>query len=119
MGNPMMEPTLAKVKLLGGDLGEGTWSVKRSGLATLSGAVLPAEDFESVNTVTEENRYRLGKTAGTAAVGGLLLGPVGLLGGALFGKKQTITFLATLRGDRQVLGQTDVKGFQAIFRYTM
>lgn len=119
MGNPAYEGNLAKVTILGGDWPEATWNVRKSGLASFSGGTIPADEFQSVTVVTEENRHRLGRTVGTAAVGALLIGPVGLLGGALFGKKQTITFLATLKQDRQVLCQTDAKGYQAIFRYTM
>ena len=66
----------------------------------------------SVEIATEENVKKLGGTLGWGGVGGVLLGPVGLLAGLMLGgKKKKITFAALFSDGRKLLATTDSKTF--------
>lgn len=76
---------------------------------------VPAADITKLEPMTDEAVKRLGSTVAWAAAGGFLLGPVGLLAGALAGgNARRVTFSATFRDGRRLLASADGKTFQAI-----
>lgn len=76
------------------------------------GESIPLADIETLELATEENVKKLGGTVGWGAVGGVLLGPVGLLAGLLAGgRKKEATFVAKFKDGRKVLATTDNKSF--------
>ncbi|MEX2475048.1 hypothetical protein [Marinobacter sp.] len=69
-------------------------------------------DIETLELATEESVKKLGGTVGWGAVGGLLLGPVGLLAGLVAGgRKKEVTFIAKFKDGRKVLATTDNKTY--------
>jgi len=59
---------------------------------------------------TPDDCARTRRTVGMAAVGSLVLGPVGLVGGALAGgNKKRIMFTLTLKDGRRMLAAADGK----------
>jgi len=71
-------------------------------------------DLRRPELATEESVKKLGGTLGWGATGAVLLGPVGLLAGALVGGRKTeVTFVAQLNGEA-FMGQTDKKTWQKI-----
>lgn len=76
---------------------------------------IPNEQFETLETATEENVKRLGGTVGWGIAGAVLLGPVGLLAGLLAGgRKKEVTFVLRLKDGRKMLASTDSKTFTAM-----
>lgn len=104
------------VELLAGDIGLGKWQAGPKG-QTSFGAEIPAAEISGATVVTEDNRHRLGRTVGTAAVGALLIGPIGLLGGALFGKKNLVTFVLELTDGREILARADMRSYEQVLKY--
>lgn len=79
------------------------------------GEIIPIEQVELLDVATEDSVRRVGGTVGWGAVGGLALGPLGLLAGAaLGGKGKDVTFVATISDGRRLLAKTDHKTFEAI-----
>jgi hypothetical protein len=103
---------MARFKVLGGDfkakdsyLYWGTLSLYDPRKNSFSADTnIPLTEVTAVEVATEENVKRVGGTIGWAAAGGLLLGPLGLIGGALLGGRgKDITFICTLRDGRGFL----------------
>lgn len=70
---------------------------------------------ESVTLATEEEVKRTGGTLGWGLVGGIALGPVGLLAGLLLGGKgKDVTFILQLKDGKKMLATTDAKAFTKI-----
>ena len=68
-----------------------------------------------IAVATEASVKTIGGTLGWGMVGGVLLGPVGLLAGLLLGGKQNKTvFTLTLRDGRSLLASCDTGTFIAI-----
>ncbi|MGY4677642.1 hypothetical protein ACWIT3_07915 [Pasteurella sp. P03HT] len=68
--------------------------------------------IETIELASEESAIRLGGAAGWGAVGGVLLGPVGLLAGLLLGGKgKDVTFIMVLKDGRKMLATTDSKTY--------
>jgi hypothetical protein len=74
------------------------------------------ESLDSVAIQTEDEVWSLVGAAGWGLVGSFLLGPTGLLLGALWGarKQKEICFAAQLRDGRKFLGVADVSTFQKL-----
>jgi len=74
------------------------------------------EHLESVSLQTEEDVRSLAAGAGWGVLGSLLLGPTGLLLGALWGarKQKEICFAAHLKEGRKFLGIADTQTFQQL-----
>ncbi len=73
---------------------------------------IPLTELDTVEEATEENVNNIGGAVGWGTAGALLLGPVGLLAGALLGgKKQEVTFVAKLKDGRKFMATTDKKTF--------
>lgn len=73
---------------------------------------IAATDLEEIAPASEENVKKVGGTLGWGAVGGLALGPVGLLAGLLLGgNKKEVTFIAKFKDGRKMLATTDSKSY--------
>lgn len=109
---------MAKIKVHAGDFlkGDGQFSfgslVLRTEARYIIGEAIPATELEAVEAATEESVKKLGGTVGWGITGGALLGPVGLLAGLLAGgRKKEVTFVASFKDGRKLLGTTDSKTF--------
>jgi hypothetical protein len=72
-------------------------------------------ELESVESLNEEKVKKLAGTAGWAAAGGVMLGPLGLLGGAIFGGNRTeVAFAAYLKDGRKFMATTDAKTWKKL-----
>ncbi len=105
---------MAKVTVHAGDFlkGDGQLSFGSLTLRTQEhswlGETIPISELQTVEIATEETVKKLGGTLGWGAVGGILLGPAGLLAGLLLGgRKKEITFVAQFRDGRRLLATTD------------
>ncbi|QQE12611.1 hypothetical protein JD969_03855 [Planctomycetota bacterium] len=79
------------------------------------GEFVPLNEVDSFEVKTEEHMQRVSDAFGLAAVGSLILGPVGLLAGLLLGgKKKEITFTVKFKDGRQFLATADSKIFKKI-----
>ncbi len=104
---------MAKITFHAGDFGTG------QGSYTFGSIVVPstwepiaADALSEVDLATEDSVKRIGGTLGWGAVGGLALGPAGLLAGLLLGgRAKEVTFAAKLKDGRKFLGTTDSKTF--------
>jgi len=109
---------VAKVTVHAGDFlkGAGQFSLGSLTLKTEEhawvGETIPVSELQTVEIATEETVKKLGGTIGWGAVGGLLLGPAGLLAGLLLGgRKKEITFVAQFKDGRRLLATTDSATF--------
>lgn len=68
-------------------------------------------DIASVEIASEDNTKTLGTTLIRGAIGGIMLGGLGLLAGALTGGKNDVTFICTLKDGSKFLGTTKKKTF--------
>lgn len=74
------------------------------------GEKIKAAEIDSLEMADEETAKSFVGAAGMAALGTLLLGPVGLLAGALAGgSKKKVTFVCRFRDGRKFLGTADSK----------
>ena len=75
----------------------------------------PPDRIAEIRQITEENRKDFLGAAGWAAAGGLALGPLGLLAGAVFGgRHKAIFFAVRLNDGRRAVIQTSPKTWAAI-----
>ena len=73
---------------------------------------VPVAALETVEKATEESVKRLAGTLGWGFAGAFLLGPVGMLAGALAGgNKRRITFIAVLADGRKFMATGKPKAF--------
>ncbi|QQE10028.1 hypothetical protein JD969_10920 [Planctomycetota bacterium] len=76
---------------------------------------IPAVKIKTINVESENDCKDWFDACGLAAVGSLVLGPIGLLAGLLLGgKKKRICFVATFDDDRKILGTTDSEIYKKI-----
>lgn len=74
-----------------------------------------AADIVELEPASEENVKRLGGTVGWGIVGGVLLGPVGLLAGLLAGGNgKRVTFVARFKDGRKMLASADPKTYREL-----
>lgn len=79
------------------------------------GENISASQLEAIDIASEENVKKIGGTAGWGLVGGVLLGPVGLLAGLLAGgRKKDVTFIAKFKDGRKLLATTNQKTYTKI-----
>lgn len=106
---------MGMIKIHGGDFTEQ--SVYFCGdVLVISGKVkneeINSNRLRSVEVATEEAIKKLPGSIGLGLVGGLLLGPVGMVAGVLAGgNKKEITFTATFHDNRSFVATTDPKTF--------
>ena len=76
---------------------------------------IPSKKLKSIEVATEEKIKKLSGSIGLGLVGGLLLGPLGIIAGALAGgNKKEITFVATFHDSRSFVATTDPSTFAAL-----
>lgn len=74
-----------------------------------------AAEIASLEVVGQASGKSFGGAAAAGIAGGLVLGPVGLLAGALAGgNRDAVTFQLTLRDGRRVLGSAKPAAFQVL-----
>ena len=76
---------------------------------------ISAERIQTISIESENDSKDWFDACGLAAVGSLVLGPIGLLAGLLMGgRKKKICFVATFNDDRKILGTTDSEIYKKI-----
>lgn len=82
---------------------------------SFAGEVISLDSLTEVEIASEESVKKIGGTIGWGAVGGLVLGPVGLLAGLLLGgKSKEVTFVARFKDGRKLLATTDSGTFKQL-----
>lgn len=114
-----------KVKVLGGDIQAGDWDFN-GGMMTADPAT---GNFECVTLVgevkklaiqTQENTKDLAKTLGLAIVGGVLLGPLGAIGGYFAGgSRKEVCVLIELNDGKKFLAVMDQRIYQQVLGFSM
>jgi hypothetical protein len=103
-----------KVKILGGDVATGEWEYS---MGTLWGAFEQIELRSDVKKVTPQTEESVKKLPEAAAWGllGLLVGPMGLLAGVVFGgNRKSVCALIELNDGRKFLALMDSKIYQEV-----
>ncbi|MEI8331642.1 MAG: hypothetical protein WCF90_08375 [Methanomicrobiales archaeon] len=76
---------------------------------------IPVAQVEALSVATEENLKKMAGTVGWGLVGGLALGPIGLVAGLLAGgRKKEVTFICKFKDGRKILAKADIKVFEKI-----
>ena len=109
---------MATIKVHAGDFtkGEGQVAFGHLTLKTkekyIMGEGIAFSELDDVAVATEDSVKKIGGTVGWGIVGGVILGPVGLLAGLLLGgKKKEVTFVARFKDGRKLLATADSKTF--------
>ena len=92
--------------------GNGTYRLATEALQWKFGNTesISSTEVEFLSLASEESVKKLAGTVGWGAVGGVLLGPVGLLAGLLLGgKSKKVTFIVKFKDGRKFIGTTDQK----------
>lgn len=109
---------MGKVTIYGGDFAEQVIYFISHVLVIAGGMgneKIPSKQLKSVEVATENTVKKLSGSIGLGLAGGLLLGPVGMIAGALAGgNKKEITFVATFHDGRTFVATTDPKTFANI-----
>lgn len=109
-------------KIIGGDYEGYSIGTNSGGVVILVKSFniirLTKEDIQSVELLTEESKKKFLGSAGLGIAGGLLLGPLGLLAGALAGgNKKEICFACHLKDGKKFMAVTDSKVYQKLSSY--
>ena len=98
---------MSTVKVLAGDIPTGTAAYVKGHIRGIQ--------LASVEIATEQNLKKAGGTIAGALAGGLLLGPLGAIGGMLLGgnKKETV-FIASFTNNQKALIKSDANIFTQI-----
>jgi hypothetical protein len=109
---------MAAIKVHAGDFLKGDSSftfgvlMLRTKEHSYAGETIPLNQLEHLEIASEESVKNIGGAIGWGAIGGLALGPAGLLAGLLLGgKKNEVTFIAKLKDGRRLLATTDSKTY--------
>jgi len=118
---------MSTIKVVAGDLDKGSWQFHSFfGTATMSRASTTQSlwkgetidlksQVENIEQLTDEKVKKLAGTAGWGIAGGVLLGPLGAIGGMLLGgNKKEVAFACYLKGGRKFMATTDGKTWQKI-----
>lgn len=105
---------MAKINVLAGDFLQGDGEY-RGGTITLVTPLFPwpgisfrHSDIKSVKIASQGHNRSLEGTLGRGLAGALMLGPVGAAASLMLGgEEKEVTFLATLKDGRTLLGATD------------
>ena len=74
--------------------------------------MVPAREVEFFAQASEESVKKAGGTIGWGLAGAAIFGPVGLLAGAVLGKRsKTVTFVLKFSNGRKFLAKADEKAF--------
>jgi hypothetical protein len=72
-------------------------------------------DIKSIEIITEENKKKFIGTAGWGLVGGLALGPLGLIAGILAGgNKKEILIACELKDGKKLIAEVDSKIYKSM-----
>lgn len=112
---------MATIKVLAGDFLQGNGEF-RFGILTLvtplhpwPGISLKHSDIKRLEVASEASSTNLEGALGLGLAGALVLGPVGAAAGLMLAREEKeITFLATLKDGRTLMGATDDKTYQRI-----
>jgi hypothetical protein len=109
---------MATDKVIGGDY-EGYQITSMLGQISLSkgfsSVPLNKQNVDRVEIMTEESKKKFLGAAGLGIAGGLLLGPLGLVAGALAGgNKKEVCFACYLKDGKKFMAVTDSKLYQKI-----
>ena len=109
------------------DLLAGDWGKGGNAQFTSNVFILPVPNSwgkrENINVAqvlelsvaTEENLKKMAGSVGWGLVGGLALGPIGLVAGLLAGgRKKEVTFICKFKDGRKILAKADNKVFEKI-----
>lgn len=114
---------MAKIKIHAGDFPKGDCQYSSSSISFpwqwgdgLFGKSLDLKkELQHIELANEESVKKWGGTIGWGAVGGVLLGPVGLLAGLLLGgKSKEVTFIAIMKDGKKFLATTDSKTYTSM-----
>jgi hypothetical protein len=108
------------VKILGGDLQAGEWQFATGTLWGAFDQVSLAGELQKVSLQTEESVKKLPEMAAWGLAGSLVLGPLGLVAGALMGgNKKEVCALCELKDGRKFLATMDSKVYQEILAMSL
>lgn len=112
-----------QIEVIKGSYGKG------SGTVTTDAICVPAKNTKSPNEKIKfsnvkkvelselKSKRNLGKSAALGAVGGIALGPIGLVGGALLGGTKTlVTFEVQTKDKKKFTAKAEMKVFERILR---
>ncbi|OHY63784.1 hypothetical protein BB778_03925 [Pluralibacter gergoviae] len=89
----------------------GVISIK-SGALQIKGESITGDKLLSLDICTESTVKKIGGALGWGVVGGMLVGPAGIIAGAfLGGNKKDITFVAEFKDGRKFMGTTDSQAY--------
>jgi hypothetical protein len=108
------------VKILGGDLQAGEWQFATGTLWGAFDQVSLVGEVKKVSLQTEESVKKLPEMAAWGLAGSLVLGPLGLVAGALMGgNKKEVCALCELKDGRKFLATMDSKIYQEILAMSL
>jgi hypothetical protein len=108
------------VKILGGDLQAGEWQFATGTLWGAFDQVSLVGEVQKVSLQTEESVKKLPEMAAWGLAGSLVLGPLGLVAGALMGgNKKEVCALCELKDGRKFLATMDSKVYQEILAMSL
>lgn len=109
------------IEILAGDFKPSSYNDARLGEFNLrsegrrSGERIPYSDIIELEVASEESVNRMGGTVGWGLAGGAILGPIGLLAGALAGGRgQDTIFLCKLSDGRKFMARSSTKTYTEI-----
>lgn len=114
---------MSKIKVLAGDIPTGTYEIPHDLLGKeivmrkqfSFNKIDLVKELDRVEQHTEESVKKLVGTAGWGIAGGLLLGPLGAIGGMLIGGRgKQICFAAYLKDGRKFLAVSDGALYQKL-----
>lgn len=110
---------MGKVKIHAGDIGKRSIDFDGSYFSFYesrwSNTKISASNISSLEIATEENIKSISGTFAGGIIGGVILGPVGMIGGLLLGgNKKEVTFAATFNDGKKIFATTDSLTFTKI-----
>jgi len=107
-------------EIIAGDFSKGTYIFKSFGTITLMRSnqlkgIDITKDIKNVEIVTEETKKKFIGSAGWGLVGGLALGPLGLIAGVLAGgNKKEILIACELKNGKKFIALVDSKLYKGL-----
>lgn len=109
------------IEIIKGDFGKGKGFVKDSSLFVPSkknkgqNEEIKFKEIKKVEIEKMQTKPNLGKSAALAGVGGIALGPLGLVGGALLGgSKVIVTLQIETKKGKKITARADLKTAQKV-----
>lgn len=115
---------MAEINVTEGSFGKGLGAVYSdymsipAKVSTKGHEKIKLSTIKSVKTLKMEEKRRWGRAAALGATGGVLFGPVGLVGGALLGGNKTVVkFEVVLKDGKKFKATADSIIFQKFLKY--